>query len=73
MAWNDPIITALMKALNIDTSKVKKVTINIEVNDIVTVDTVGYVFDEEIEEMTEVVKRYRLTTDEIIEPVKDNV
>jgi len=71
MSDKHPAIQELLKALNLDTSKIRKVAINIEVNDVVTIDTVGYVFDQEMEEMVEIVKRYKLITEEIIEPVKD--
>lgn len=61
------IVQEFIKALGLDAKKIHSLNITFATDDIVLLETTSFVYEEEMEEMTELVKKYRLTVDEIEE------
>ena len=54
----------IVKIFGLENQMVKKITINIEVNEVVTMNVTRYVREEELVELMEVLDKYHLVKDE---------
>ena len=58
------ITSEVLKIFGLENQMVKRITINIEVDEVVTMNIVRYVMEEELGELMEILDKYHLVKDE---------
>ena len=64
------ITSEVLRIFGLENQMIKKITINIEVDEVVTMNIVRYVMEEELGELMEVLDKYHLVKDEDNENIK---
>lgn len=67
VATHHELVKGFVKSLGLDPKKIYSLTITFEVDNIVILETKSFVYEEEIKEMIEMSKKYRLRAEEIEE------